>query len=140
MEAEGRRRRGAAGLWHTRGRSQDRVSVGEAGGSRFWRMEWRGAGVVDAAGVAGGEMGEDSLDDLGRLDTRDDAQRSATHTTVFDSPCFSSASLSASFSGLPTSGIAMASFGASSRDTGRLPPGNWLTPAAPGSRIRPVSG
>ena len=27
-------------------------------------MERRCAGVVDAAGVAGGEMGEDSLDDL----------------------------------------------------------------------------
>ena len=31
---------------------------------RLWRMERRCAGVVDAAGVAGGEMGEDSLDDL----------------------------------------------------------------------------
>ena len=30
--------------------------------------------VVDAAGVAGGEMGEDLVDDLGSLDTRDDAQ------------------------------------------------------------------
>ena len=47
-------------------------------------MERRRAGVVDAAGVARGEMGEDSLDDLGSVDTRDDAQRAATHTTVFD--------------------------------------------------------
>ena len=31
-----------------------------------------------------GEMGEDSLDDHGRLDARDDPQRTATHTTVFD--------------------------------------------------------
>ena len=47
-------------------------------------MEWRCAGVVDAAGLARGEMGEDSLDDVGRLDARDDAQRTATHATVFD--------------------------------------------------------
>ena len=51
---------------------------------RFRRMERRCAGVVDAAGVAGGEMGEDSLDDLRRLDARDDAQCAATHATVFD--------------------------------------------------------
>ena len=31
---------------------------------RLRGMERRCAGVVDAAGVAGGEMGEDSLDDL----------------------------------------------------------------------------
>ena len=36
------------------------------------------------AGLARGEMGEDSLDDLGSLDARDDAQRGATHATVFD--------------------------------------------------------
>ena len=53
-------------------------------GLRLWRMERRCAGVVDAAGVAGGEMGEDSLDDLGGLDARDDAQCAATHATVFD--------------------------------------------------------
>ena len=51
---------------------------------RLWRMERRCAGVVDAAGVAGGEMGEDSLDDVGGLDARDDAQCAATHATVFD--------------------------------------------------------
>ena len=51
---------------------------------RFRRMERRCAGVVDAAGVAGGEMGEDSLDDVGRLDARDDVQCGATHATVFD--------------------------------------------------------
>ena len=50
---------------------------------RFRRMERRCAGVVDAGGVAGGEMGEDALDDVGRLDARDDAQ-CATHATVFD--------------------------------------------------------
>ena len=36
------------------------------------------------AGLARGEMCEDSLDDLGSLDARDDAQRGATHATVFD--------------------------------------------------------
>ena len=46
--------------------------------------ERRCAGVVDDAGVAGGEMSEDPLDDLGSVDARDDAQRGATHTTVFD--------------------------------------------------------
>ena len=51
---------------------------------RFGRMERRCAGVVDAAGVAGGEMGEDLLDDLGRVDARDDAQCAATPATVFD--------------------------------------------------------
>ena len=51
---------------------------------RLWRMERRCAGGVDAAGVAGGEMGEDSLDDLGRLDARDDAQRGATPATALD--------------------------------------------------------
>ena len=29
-------------------------------------------------------MGEDLVDDLGRVDARDDAQRAATHATVFD--------------------------------------------------------
>ena len=47
-------------------------------------MERRCAGAVDALGVAGGEMGEDSLDEFGRFDARDDAQRTATHATVFD--------------------------------------------------------
>ena len=51
---------------------------------RLRRLERRCARVVDAAGVAVGEMGEDSLDDLGRLDARDDAQRAATHATVLD--------------------------------------------------------
>ena len=49
------------------------------------RTQRRSAGVVvDGAGVARGEMGEDFLDDLGRFDARDDAQRGATHATVFD--------------------------------------------------------
>ena len=51
---------------------------------RLRRMERRCARVVDAAGVAVGEMGEDSLDDLGRLDARDDTQCAATHATVLD--------------------------------------------------------
>ena len=49
------------------------------------RTQRRCAGVVvDAAGVGRGEMGEDFVDDLGRFDARDDAQRAATHATVFD--------------------------------------------------------
>ena len=56
------------------------------GGARLRgaRTERRCAGVVDGAGLAGGEMSEDPLDDLGSVDARDDAQRAATHTTVFD--------------------------------------------------------
>ena len=42
------------------------------------------AGVIDAAGLARDEMGEDCLDEFGCLDARDDAQRAATHATVFD--------------------------------------------------------
>ena len=53
-------------------------------GLRGAHTERRCAGVVDGAGVAGGEMSEDPLDDLGSVDARDDAQRGATHTTVFD--------------------------------------------------------
>ena len=48
------------------------------------RTEWRRAGVVDAVGLARGEMGEDAFDDLGSVDARDDAQRPATHPTVRD--------------------------------------------------------
>ena len=47
-------------------------------------MERRCAGAVDGVGVARGEMGEDLLDEFGRLDARDDAQRATTHATVFD--------------------------------------------------------
>ena len=79
MEAEGAqeaRRNGA--VVHRRAQSgQGRRWGGRGLGLR--RMERRCAGVVDAAGVAGGEMGEDCLDDLGRVDARDDAQRAATH-------------------------------------------------------------
>ena len=65
---------------------------GQSGQGRRWggrglderRMERRCAGAVDALGVARGEMGKDLLDELGRLDARDDAQRAATHATVFD--------------------------------------------------------
>ena len=48
------------------------------------RMERRCAGAGDAVGVAGGEMGEDLLDEFGRLNARDDTQRATTHATVFD--------------------------------------------------------
>ena len=49
---------------------------------RYGRTEgWCGGGV-DAAGLAGCEMGKDSLDDLGDLDARDDAQRTAEHATT----------------------------------------------------------
>ena len=41
-------------------------------------MKRRCAGMIDAADLARGEMGEDCLDE------RDDAQRAATHATVFD--------------------------------------------------------
>ena len=60
------------------------------GGREFGcgRTQRRCAGVIDAAGLAHGEMGEDCLDDRaalqGRLDARDDAQCAATHATVFD--------------------------------------------------------
>ena len=42
----------------------------------------RGRGTESASG--GGEMGEDSLDEVGGLDACDDAQRPATHGTVLD--------------------------------------------------------
>ena len=45
---------------------------------RLWGMQRRCAGAVVATGLAGGEMGEDLVDDLGRVDARDDAQRAAT--------------------------------------------------------------
>ena len=38
------------------------------------RMERRCTGAVDAVGVAGGEMGEDCLDEFGRVDARDGAR------------------------------------------------------------------
>ena len=47
-------------------------------------MERWCAGVIDAAGLARGEMGEGLLDEFGRFDVRDDAQRTAPHATVFD--------------------------------------------------------
>ena len=47
------------------------------------RVQRRCAGAVDAVGVARGEMGEDLLDEFGGFDARDDAQRAATHATVF---------------------------------------------------------
>ena len=55
------------------------------GGARLRgaHTERRWAVGVDGAGVAGGEMSEAPLDDLGSVDARDDAQRGATHTTVF---------------------------------------------------------
>ena len=75
------RRNGA--VVHSRAQSgQGRRWGGRGLGLR--RMERRCAGAVDAVGVAGGEMGEDLLDEFGRLDARDDVQRAATHATVFD--------------------------------------------------------
>lgn len=51
---------------------------------RCGRTGWRSAWVVDGAGLGGGEMGEECLDEFGRLDARVDAQRTATNATVFD--------------------------------------------------------
>ena len=53
-------------------------------GLRCGHTGWRSAGVVDVVSLAGGEMREDPLDELGCLDTRDDAQRTATHITAID--------------------------------------------------------
>ena len=47
-------------------------------------MERRGAGVIDAGGLARGEMGEDLVDEFAGFDARDDAQRTATPVTGFD--------------------------------------------------------
>lgn len=58
--------------------------MADEGESGCCALVGRCAGVVDAAGVARGEMGEDLLEDLGRLDARDDVQRTVTHATVFD--------------------------------------------------------
>ena len=79
--AQESRRNGA--VVHPRAQSGQRRGRGgrEFGSARTQR---RCAGVVAAGGVARGEMGEDSLDDLGSLDARDDPQRAAAHPTVFD--------------------------------------------------------
>ena len=61
-----------------------RWSVMGGAGLRGARTERWCAGGVDATGLAGGEMSEDPLDELRSVDARDDAQRAATHTTVFD--------------------------------------------------------
>ena len=53
-------------------------------GLRGARSERRCAGVVDLAALASGEINEDPLDAIGSLDARDDAQRAATDSTVFD--------------------------------------------------------
>ena len=72
------RRSGA--VVHPRAQSgQGRRWGGRGAGLR--RMERRCPGAV---GAAGGEMGEDCLDEFGRFDARDDAQRAATHGAVFD--------------------------------------------------------
>ena len=75
------RRSGAA--VHRRAQSGP-AGDGQAGGLGERRMERRCAGVIDAAGLARGAMGEDCLAGFGRFDARDDAQRTATHATVFD--------------------------------------------------------
>ena len=55
---------------HPRAQSgQGRRGAGRGLGER--RMERWCAGAVEALGVAGGEMGEDSLDEFGRFDARD---------------------------------------------------------------------
>ena len=79
--AQESRRNGA--VVHPRAQSGQRRGWGgrEFGSGRTQR---RCAGGVAAGGVARGEMGEDSLDDLGSLDARDDTQCAATHATVFD--------------------------------------------------------
>ena len=84
LESAGHGRRGAVGMGvHPRAQSGQGWRGGGRGlGER--RMERWCAGVIDAAGLARGEMGEDLLDEFGRFDGRDDAQRTATHATVFD--------------------------------------------------------
>ena len=80
--AQEARRNGAVA--HLRAQSGQRRG---RGGGEFGcgRTQRRCAGVVvDGGGVARGEMGEDLVDDLGRFDAGDDAQRTATHATVFD--------------------------------------------------------
>ena len=90
-ESMSRRRGGSrgAGSEAQRGRDAARAQSGWGRGWGGWefragRTQRRCAGVIGAAGLARGEMGEDSLDDLGRLDARDDAQCAAAHATVFD--------------------------------------------------------
>ena len=61
-------------------------TVGDRQGGDALQAHWeaeRGGGGW-RAGLAGGEMGEDCLDELGRVDTRDDAQRAAAYGAVFD--------------------------------------------------------
>ena len=85
MEVEGHGRRGATGLWCTQGPVRTGPEMERPGGLGLRRKERRCAAAVDAVGVAaGGEMGEDLLDEFGRFDARDDAQRAATHAPVID--------------------------------------------------------
>ena len=70
---------------HGRRRGDGEFGCGRTQRFRSLReLAWWCAGVVDAVGFAHGEMSEDSLDDLGRVDARDDTQRTATHLTALD--------------------------------------------------------
>ena len=71
-----RRSEGAAHRWAQSARG----SVLGRAGLRCGRTGRRSARV----GLARGEMSEDRLDEFGRLDARDDAQRAATHITALD--------------------------------------------------------
>ena len=93
LESEGHGRRGAAGLGCTRGRSQDRAGEGQAGG--WVRCGWsggaRGRSMPSVLRVARwvrifsmSERARVASGTSGGLDARDDAQRAATHATVFD--------------------------------------------------------
>jgi len=73
---EVRRSEGAAHRWAQSARG----SVLGRAGLRCGRTGRRSARV----GLARGEMSEDRLDEFGRLDARDDAQRAATHITALD--------------------------------------------------------
>ena len=84
MEAEERRRRGATGLWCTRGRSQDGVGDGEAGGCASGAWSGGARGLSMQAVLRAARWVRILLHDVGRLDARDDAQCAATHATVFD--------------------------------------------------------
>ena len=62
------------------------MSDGEAEGSAQGALGGgaRGRCTVYGVGLAGGEIGEDSVDEVGGLDARDHAQRPATYRTVLD--------------------------------------------------------
>ena len=79
--AQESRRNGA--VVHPRAQSGQRRGWGgrEFGSGRTQR---RCVGVVAAGGVARGDMGEDSLDDLGSLEARDDMHAVDSYTYLVD--------------------------------------------------------